>query len=234
MEVDRAQHPLLAAEGLRATGCSAQPLTLNLLPGDRVGLLGSTSDTLSGLVRTLARLQRPAAGRLFWSGLDVTRRPGVLLPLRLRTHVLMLWADPYALFDNGVRVRTAIGGRRRQSPVSAAPDVRLRAGGLSPALSEFTVASLSGLTRARVALAYAQCRQPRVILVDDLFAHLIPEGWPGFLTALETLAGDSGALIIASRFPEALRTMARIVVINDVLERKVSGDCPIHGGYPEK
>ena len=208
--------PLLVAEELRAADDVARPLTLVVRPGDRVGLLSASSRGLSALLRTLARLERPAEGRLFWSGVNVTRTPRALLPRHLLANVLLLWANPYALFEDNARVGAAIGGRGRRGATSLTPDARLRASGLSPALSEFRVAALSGLARVRVALAYAQRRRPSVILVDDVFAHLVPESWPGLLATLEAIVGETGALIIASRYPEALGTMTRIINLSAV------------------
>jgi hypothetical protein len=50
-----------------------------------------------------------------------------------------------------------------------------------------------------------------VILVDDVFAHLIPESWRGLLATLEAVVGETGALIVASRYTEALGTMTRVI-----------------------
>ncbi|MCU0522642.1 MAG: hypothetical protein MUF84_18365 [Anaerolineae bacterium] len=200
--------PLLVAEALQAAGGVIQPLTLVVRPGDRIGLLSASGRELSMFLRTLARLQRPSEGRLFWSGVDVTRRPRALLPRHLREGVLLLWANPYALFQDGTRVGAAIG---RSGATSATPEGRLRASGLSSALLEFGIGSLSGLERVRVALTYAQRHRPSVILVDDVFAHLIPESWRGLLATLEAVVGETGALIVASRYTEALGTMTRVI-----------------------
>jgi len=187
---------------VRAAGSDAPPLTLALVPGDRVGLLGVSGTELSGLLRTLAGLQKPAEGRLYRNGIDVTRRPRWLLSQRMRAQVLLLWADPYVLFGDHVQVRTATKG---EAPA------RLRASRLSPALHAFEVGTLSGLERTRVALAYVRRRGSQVILIDDVFSHLVPEAWPELLADLDGLAGEAGAIVIASRLPRALQTMKQLV-----------------------
>ena len=100
------------------------------------------------------------------------------------------------------------------------PD-RLRASGLSSVVGDFSTGALSGVALVRLALAYMRLRQPRIVLVDDIFAHLVPESWPELLSALEDTAGESGALVIASRYRQAVAAMARVIVLTSEPEVRV-------------
>lgn len=219
---DPTSRPLLLAEGLQAARCDAEPLTLVLNPGDRVGLLRGAQQDLRGLLRALARLEVPAAGHLLWNGIDVTRRPLWLLPRDLRHQVLLLWANPYALIEPGHSVHWARAVRGRAAS-GTSPD-QLCASGLSPAVREFSTGVLSGVALVRLALTYVRLRQPRIVLVDDVFAHLVPESWPELLAALEDTAGEAGALVIASRHRQAVAAMTRIVVLGSGPEGQVSAN----------
>jgi ABC-type branched-subunit amino acid transport system ATPase component len=219
--VSRAEAPaLLLADQLRPHAAGVPALTLALHAGDRVGLWWQgKAPGRSAYLRTLARLQKPASGRLIWQGVDVTRRPRRLLPVRLRRAILLLWSDPYALFDDSARIGTLSGDAKAREVKS--PTDRLDCHRLSPALGEFRVRSLSGAERVRLGLTYwlrnAQSLpgMPRVILVDDLFSQLVPETWPELLQCLDRAAGDAGALLVASRYPEVVQAMQRVYTLRD-------------------
>jgi len=200
--------PLLVAEALRVADEALGPLTLSLRAGEQIGLLTPDHGEARPLLRTLARLQRPNGGLLFWFGVNVTQKPRWLLPQRLKARVLLLWANPYGLFEGNTRVRTLLG---RSNGLLSAPDRLHQDSGLSPALLATRVKALSGVTRVRVALAYAQQRQPTVLLVGDIFSHLVPESWPGILDSLMKVVGRNGGVVIASRYLEALRSASQVI-----------------------
>ena len=211
---------LLLADSVRPRDAEAPALTLALHPGDRVGLWWEApGGERRALLRTLARLQRPAEGRLLWQGVDVTRRPRLLLPSKQRRAIVLIWSDPYALFEDNVRIGSLIGEADPPSGSSGADQVD--GGRLSPAPRGFRVSSLSGVERVRLALAYAVQRTHMgpdvgcVILVDDLFSQLVPESWPKLLNDLDQAAGETGALLIASRYVQVVQVMHRVYDLRD-------------------
>ena len=157
---------LLSAEGLQIGGQRSGPIDLTLRAGDRVGVVATQAEEASRLLQVLARLRQPVAGHLAWRGTDVTRRPRWLLPQRLRDNILLIWANPYAIFAEDAEIGALVGNRGAQSSATA----QIMASGLSPGVLAFQVRSLSGMERVRLALAYAEKRQPQVILVDDVFS----------------------------------------------------------------
>jgi len=52
-----------------------------------------------------------------------------------------------------------------------------------------------------------------VILVDDVFAHLVPESWPYLLSQFDRMMAEDGALLIASRQRQVVEGMAKVVTI---------------------
>ncbi len=206
------RNALLSAEGLQVEGLESGPIDLTLRAGDRIGVVAKRADEASRLLQVLVRLQRPVAGHLMWQGTNVTRRPRWLLPRRLRDDVLLIWANPYALFNEEAGIRALLGNRRAESAVTA----QIRGSGLSPGVLAFQVRSLSGLERVRLALAYAEKRRPQVILVDDVFSHLVPESWQALLADLDRVAGEHGALLITSRHLQVMEGMASVYTMPDV------------------
>ncbi len=206
---------LLSAEGLQIGGQRSGPIDLTLRAGDRVGVVATQAEEASRLLQVLARLRQPVAGHLAWRGTDVTRRPRWLLPRRLRDDILLIWANPYAIFAEDAEIGALVGNRGAKSSATA----QIMASGLSPGVLAFQVRSLSGMERVRLALAYAEKRQPQVILVDDVFDHLVPESWQALLTDLDRVVGERGALLITSRHLQVIEGMARVYTIPSAMSR---------------
>jgi ABC-type glutathione transport system ATPase component len=211
---------LITAEGLRLRAMGTQPIHLAIRPGERVGLLGATGSGRGRLLRALARLEPPAAGRIRWDGADVTHRPRWLMRRAQREGVILIWENPYVLFEQNLTVRQIVGRGDR-----------LAQAGLSPVALDLPVKALSGLARVRLALAYAAQREPRVLLVDDVFHHLVPAVWSEVVARFDQFAAAGAALVVASRYPSVLQSMQRVVVMSngDIVERGLGSGVGLSG-----
>jgi molybdate transport system ATP-binding protein len=134
------------------------------LGADTIALVGPSGAGKTSLLRTLAGLERPQAGRIALgteTWFDAERRIHVS-PERRRVGYL---PQDYGLFPHlSVAANVAFAGRRER------PDLleRLRIAHLSSVLPT----QLSGGERQRVALARALAREPRVLLLDEPFGAL--------------------------------------------------------------
>ena len=194
----------LVAEGLRLRKIGTGPIQMRVGRGERIGLLAAPGSGRGQLLRTLARLEEAAAGRIWWNGVDVTHRPRWLMSRDLREGVLMIWENPYVLFEQNRPVRTIVGSGQR-----------LVEAGLTPAALDLEVGALSGFARIRLAFAYAAQRRPRMLLVDDVFHHLVPGVWQEAVSDLERVMPRETVVIVASRHASALEAMQRVVVLSD-------------------
>jgi ABC-type branched-subunit amino acid transport system ATPase component len=194
---------LLAVEGVRLRSIGTEPIDMMVRTGERLGLLGDSDSGRRQLLRTMARLEEPATGRIRWNGVDVTRRPRWLMPRDLREGVILIWENPYVLFEQNRLVRHIV-----QSGTS------LVEAGLTPVALDLQVQSLSGFARVRLALAYAARRRPRVMLVDDIFHYLAPAVWQEVIRTLERILPVETALVVASRYPAVLESMARVMAMS--------------------
>ncbi len=213
--MDAADGFLLAAEGLRLRNIGNQPINLTVEPGERIGILGERGSGRGRLLRTLARLEVSAAGRIWWNGVNVTRRPRWLMSRALRESVILIWENPYVLFEQNLMVRQLVES-----------EVHLVEAGLTPAALDLKVSALSGLARVRLALAYAAQRRPKVILLDDVFHHLAPTVWQEVTGVLASKVSGETAVVVASRYSSALQAMERVLVVSngDIIDCGASGE----------
>ena len=162
---------MLRIDGLAKTFGShvaVHPVSLDIAEGEFVALLGPSGCGKTTLLRMLAGLEAPSAGRILVGGDDVTRLPPERRPFNMVFQSYALFPH-LSVFDNvayGPRsagVADADVARRVQSALTMVQlgDQARRA-----------VEQLSGGMSQRVALARAIVCQPRVLLLDEPLAAL--------------------------------------------------------------
>ncbi|OKI02190.1 ABC transporter [Streptomyces sp. CB02923] len=191
-------------------------VSLDLVPGQTVALVGTTGAGKSTLAKLLARLYDPAAGRITVDGVDLR---DVADP-ELRTHIAMITQEPF-LFSGTVAHNIALG-RPDATPqeirqaaravgahsfITGLPDgydtdVRKRGAGLSAG------------QRQLVALARTMLAAPRVLILDEATSSMDAPSERAVHTALDRVLTGRTALIIA----HSLTTVAiadRVLVLED-------------------
>ncbi len=199
--------PLLRAQQFCATRADSSGFDITLTPGARVGILGDAGSGKTTLLRALAHLQPPMCGRLWWDERDVTRKARWRLG-KQRTFVTLLPTDPYASLEPWAAVRRFFTTTRESLAEL------FRQGGLPAIAADGEVRALSGMGRFRLSLLYTLQQEPRVLLADDVFRMLVPELWEPVLAELDAVAGATRALVIASRFWQALCAVDEVYVLD--------------------
>ena len=172
-------------------GSGAQPavdgVTLQVVPGEAVGVMGPSGSGKSTLLNLIAGLDRPTAGTVTVAGQRIDRLSETALARFRRQQVGMIFQffnllDDLTVADNvllpaqlaGVRTAAA---RARTAELLAALRIERHANAYP--------ARLSGGERQRVAIARALVNRPALLLADE------PTG------ALDTATGDEiGALLL--------------------------------------
>ncbi|OOC53572.1 MULTISPECIES: ABC transporter ATP-binding protein [Nocardiopsis] len=194
-------------EGRRPTLTS---WSAGLAPGEHVGLVGPSGSGKSTVIALAARLWDPSAGTVELVTADGGGVPVADLDEAALREAVALVDQDATLFHGTVRDNLLRGcGPRSDGDLNALLE-RVEAAawiGLDDELGEGGV-RLSGGQRARLCLARALARRPRVLLVDEVTASLDP--------ATERLVSDviaqfHGTVLIASHRAETLARLERVV-----------------------
>jgi sulfate/thiosulfate transport system ATP-binding protein len=145
-----------------------EDVSIEVAAGSLTALLGPSGGGKSTLLRVIAGLERPDAGRVLIEGEDMTRRPA-------QKREVGFVFQHYAAFKHmTVRENVAFGLRIRKRPRD---EIRDRVNELLDlvqltGLAERYPAQLSGGQRQRMALARALAVEPKVLLLDEPFGAL--------------------------------------------------------------
>jgi ABC-type sulfate/molybdate transport systems ATPase subunit len=191
---------------LRSFGASVD---LSVEPGETFALVGPSGAGKTTVLRVVAGLLRPQAGRVALDGetwLDT--EAGVCLEPDRRSVGLVF--QEYALFPHlSVEGNVGFGGRARVSELLE----RFRIGHLAKAKP----ADLSGGERQRVALARALAREPAVLLLDEPMAALDTHTRAGVRAELQELLRELAlpTILVTHDFEDAAALADRVGVIAD-------------------
>lgn len=173
--------PILQVENLvvtfpgsrRRTRISAvDDISLNLHPGEIVGLVGESGCGKSTLGRSIVGLERPTSGRILFHGVDLQSLTGKKLR-DTRRNIQYIFQDPYASLNErqttGQTLDEAlkIGGER--DPVKRKKRILdlLQQVGLPEESAQRYAREMSGGQRQRVAIARALAVDPQVLICDE-------------------------------------------------------------------
>ncbi|MBL0420467.1 type I secretion system permease/ATPase [Ramlibacter sp. AW1] len=190
-------------------------LSLEIAPGEIIGMVGTSGAGKTTLLRLLQRLYTPERGRVLIDGMDLSQCD----PAWLRRQLGVVSQDA-VLFHRSVRDNIALG--RPELPLE---DV-WRAARLAGA-HDFIVglpqgydtlvgergSCLSGGQRSRIAIARALAHDPRVLLLDEATAALDYDSERAFHANLGRMAAGRTVLIVAHRL-STLRLAHRIAVLD--------------------
>ena len=141
---------------------------LRIYKGELFSILGASGCGKTTLLRMLAGLERPSAGRIVIDGVDVTNVPPYERPVNMMF-------QSYALFPHmTVEQNVAYGLRKEGVP---AREVRERVAEMLNLVrltphARSKPAQISGGQSQRVALARALIKRPKVLLLDEPLAAL--------------------------------------------------------------
>ena len=175
---------------------------LDLAAGERLLLAGANGSGKTTLLRLIAGLRRPTAGELLVDGRDPAEdRFGARSTLSLVSHHDYLYDRLTAV--ETLRLWNSLCG----SGLSESQLADLLAEvGLSAA-SDRQIAGFSAGMRKRLILARSRLENPRLLLLDEPFAALDPEGQALVESSIGRFTAGGGTLIVASHAVERAARM---------------------------
>ncbi len=181
MTPDRSGTPLvelrdisIAFGGIRAV----DHVTVDLYPGEVVGLLGHNGAGKSTLIKCLSGAYRKDSGQIFINGAEVE----ITNPRDARAHNIETIYQTLALADNLDAAANLFLGRELMGPFGTVDDVQMEAetrkimARLNPNFRKFKdpVSALSGGQRQSVAIARAVYFNAKILIMDEPTAALGP------------------------------------------------------------
>jgi peptide/nickel transport system ATP-binding protein len=173
-------------------------VSFELRPGTITALVGESGSGKSTVARLLTRLYEPTAGRVVFEGRDLARARRRRDLLHYRSHVQMIFQDPFGSLNPAKTVRHHLERPLRIHKVVPADGIARRVEellervGLSPAsryASKYPH-ELSGGQRQRVAIARALAVEPRVVVADEPISMLDVSIRIGILNLMADLKRD--------------------------------------------
>ena len=149
-------------------------VSLELYPGEILGLVGESGCGKSTLSRTVLQLVRPTGGKVEFLGRDLTKLSNESVR-QLRRQMQMVFQDPHACLNPMMTVGQSIADplliHRLASPAQAKVEVEkmLERVGLTPVEDYYNryPGQLSGGQQQRVAIARALIVNPQLVICDE-------------------------------------------------------------------
>ena len=185
--VGMSEQPIVRAESLRksfrgpsrgigrghAELRAVDGVTLEVMPGETLGLVGESGCGKSTLGRLLLRLQEPTGGRVYFDGQDITGlSQSALRPFRSQMQII--FQDPYSSLNPRMTVQAALSEALRvHGLVSSASEEQQRIAallervGLRPEHMRRYPHEFSGGQRQRIGIARALAVSPSFIVADE-------------------------------------------------------------------
>ena len=233
----RAGGPIVRCDGVSHVYQRGTPLesaaladvSLEIRPGEIVGLIGASGSGKSTLAQHLNGLLRPTRGRVYLDDVDIQARE--VDRRRIRQQIGLLFQYPeHQLFEETVREDVAFGPRNLgidEGAIEERVERALAYVGLNPAVfgprSPF---SLSNGEKRRAALAGLLAMEPRMLILDEPTAGLDPQGCREILDYIVRLRDARGLtiLLISHSMDAVARLCERLIVVD---RGRVVADGPI-------
>jgi oligopeptide transport system ATP-binding protein len=153
-------------------------VTIDIFPGETLGLVGESGCGKSTLGRALLRLTEPTGGQVLFNGEDLARLSKGEMR-KHRKHLQMIFQDPYASLNPRMTVSQIISEPLETFGLAGRGDGRetrvrelMETVGLSPRFLKRYPHEFSGGQRQRIGIARALAADPEFIVADEPISAL--------------------------------------------------------------
>ena len=199
--------PIIRVEHLTHTYSAGTPfqrsavedVSLDIMPGEFLGIIGHTGSGKSTLIQHLNGLLRPTQGRVLLNGKDIWAEPKKIRQVRFQVGLVFQYPE-YQLFEETVYKDIAFGpGNMGLSKEEIDRRVRESAAlvGLTEDQLDKSPFDLSGGQKRRVAIAGVIAMEPKVLILDEPTASLDNECIQLIYQLLAKIKQDMTVLLIS-------------------------------------
>ena len=198
IRVDHLTHTYSAGTPFQRS--AVKDMSLDILPGEFLGVIGHTGSGKSTLIQHLNGLLKPTEGHIYLNGQNIWADPKKIRQVRF--HVGLVFQYPeYQLFEETVYKDVAFGPKNM---------------GLNEDVLEKSPFALSGGQKRRVAIAGVMAMEPEVLILDEPTAGLDPRGCEDILALLRSYHTQrrSTVVLVSHSMEEIARNAQRIIVLD--------------------
>ena len=172
-------------------------ISLSILPGETLGLVGESGCGKSTTGRLILRLLPPTSGQVFFEGRDISNLDARSLR-ELRRHMQIVFQDPFASLNPRMHVEDIVGEPIIFHRLASGQDLKDRVAhlldvvGLSSQHAKRYPHEFSGGQRQRIGVARALAVNPKLIVCDEPVSALDVSIQAQVLNLLQDLQRDFG------------------------------------------
>ena len=192
-------------------------VSLEILEGEFLGIIGHTGSGKSTLIQHLNGLLQPTSGKVYLDGQDIWADPKKIRDVRFRVGLVFQYPE-YQLFEETVYKDIAFGPKNMgldQGEIDRRVRSAAAFAGLEESLLEKSPFDLSGGQKRRVAIAGVIAMEPEVLILDEPSAGLDPAGRRSLLKNIRDYHSQKGTTVVmvSHSMDEIAENVDRIIVL---------------------
>ena len=195
-------------------------VSLEIEDGEFLAVIGHTGSGKSTLIQHLNGLLKPASGKIYVDGTDITDKDTKLVDIRKKVGLVFQYPE-YQLFEETIAKDIAYGPSNlglNEDEILKRVKKSMEMVGLNyEEYKDISPFELSGGQKRRVAIAGVIAMEPKVLILDEPTAGLDPAGRDDILEQIKLLHEKYNMTIIfVSHSMEDVGKLAeKIIVMND-------------------
>ena len=195
-------------------------VSLEIEDGEFLAVIGHTGSGKSTLIQHLNGLLKPASGKIYVDGTDITDKDTKLVDIRKKVGLVFQYPE-YQLFEETIAKDIAYGPTNlglNEDEILRRVKKSMEMVGLNyEEYKDISPFELSGGQKRRVAIAGVIAMEPKVLILDEPTAGLDPAGRDDILEQIKFLHEKYNmTIILVSHSMEDVGKLAeKIIVMND-------------------